>query len=303
MATGVRFIPEPGYRLKLRRAKLHLDAIDREARAFVEANLDPAVGFEPKPEDEWTIIRRGYVQPLSPLWGTYLGDFLHNTRSALDNLVCAMIRRNDPSHSLKRAFFPAYQSEKEWVSNVVERDRETEGFAPTDGVSREVLTAIKESQPYRTRRGQSSMARTPLILLQAASNTDKHQALHATVPRIAAPRQITPDLKIPRARFNMVPPGYFQIRSSRAATPGTPIETGAEMGRMKLRTLQLPPPDADVGVQTRVAMEIAFGVEGNSVEITHWDIWAMLNETWRTTLRVEAAAGIHGLPPIDAYGR
>ena len=56
-------LPEPGYRLKLRRAKEHLDAIEMEARTFTEHNLGATVSFDPQPEDEWTIIRRGTVDP------------------------------------------------------------------------------------------------------------------------------------------------------------------------------------------------------------------------------------------------
>jgi hypothetical protein len=257
--------------------------------------------MEPKPENEWTILRRGTVKPISPLFGTYLGDVIHNTRSALDNLVCAMIRRNDPDHSVEHAYFPAYDGKKQWINQIVERERSTDGPAPTDGVSDDVLAAIEASQPYHIKG--ISMARTPLIRLQAASNTDKHQTIHATTPRVAAHRQIPwLGVTIPPGQFEIVPSGYFTIRKYKTASLGTPIEIGAEIGRLKIRTLRQPPPDTEVGVKTRIPLEVAFTVEGKSGEVTHWDLWDMVNEAWRAVLRVEIAAGIHGLPAQDAYG-
>jgi hypothetical protein len=301
--VGVEYVPEPGYRLKLRRAKEHLDHVSSEAMRFLKLDVGPPIPVDPKPENEWTIVRRGEVKPLSPLWGTFLGDFIHNTRSALDNLVHAMIQLNEPSQGLEHVGFPAYMSEKEWVDKIVERDRECRGPAPTDGVSEPVLAAIKESQPYKTLKSGTRLERHPLLLLQAASNTDKHRMLHDATPRIAPRREITWGVRVPGGNFQMVPAGCFQIRKSRAATPGTPIKTGAEIGRMKVRTLRIPPPDAEVGVVVAVPMEIAFSVEGNAREIVHWDLWDMANEAWRVVLRVEGAAGIHGLPPQLAYGQ
>lgn len=286
----MEFVDEPGYRLKLRRANEHLDAINSKARAFVKNNLSGAQPFDPEPEDQWTILRHGYVEPLSPLWGTYLGDFIHNARSALDNLVCAMIRLNDPSHGVEHAYFPAYDGRKQWVSEIVNRNREIDRLAPTDGVSDAVLASIERSQPYHITG--VSMSRTPMMMLQAASNTDKHQTIHATTARIAGPREVIPGVKIPRGNLRIVPSGYFQIRKQRPAAPGTPIETGAEIGRMKVRTLRMPPPDVQVGVHTHIPMEIAFSVEAKTAEMTHWDIWAMISEAWRIVLRVEHAAGI-----------
>ncbi len=302
MSAPVVFVDEPGYRLKLRRAKQHLETIDRDVRAFIEFNLAGAVPFETKPEKEWTIFKRGDVKPISPLFGAFLGDFIHNARSALDNLVVAMIRRNDPGHSVEHAYFPAYDGSAKWRNEIVTRDRTAHGPAPTDGVSDAVLTAIEKSQPYRTKPMGVSIARTPLMLLQAASNTDKHQAIHATTPRIPVPgRIIGPNLSVPRGRLHITPPGYFKMLKSRVAAPGTPLETGAEIGRAKIRVVQLPPPNVEVGVNASIPMEIAFSVEGKSGEITHWDLWDMANEAWRVVLRVEEAAGIHGLPRQDAY--
>ncbi len=256
-----------------------------EVRAFIENNLDPAVPFDAEPEDEWTIFRRGTVVPPDPRWGAILGDFIHNTRSALDNLVCAMIVRNDSEASLEHAGFPAYEGWKQWESEIINRDRDADGLAPTDGVAPGVLAAIQDSQPYHI-KGTAARKRAPLLRLQTASNLDKHRALHAARVEVAS-KDIHP------GELQVMPPGFFQLRKAKIAAPGTPVETGAEMGRAKVRVIVEPPPDVEVGVYVRSAIAIRFSIENTSFEMLHPEIWAMISAAWRTVLRVEHGAGIN----------
>lgn len=274
---------EPGYRLKLRRAAQHLEAIDYEARAFAD-NLGPAVPWEAEPANEWTVFKRGEVARPDPMWGTLLGDFIHNTRSALDNLVCAMIERNDPDRSLKDAAFPAYEGRRQWDAEIVSRDRSNDGAAPTDGVSPEVLAAIEQSQPYHI-QSKAAKRRAPLLLLQTASNFDKHRTLHAVRVEIA-PRSVF------KGELRITPQGYFHLLKKRIALERTPVETGAEIGRAKVRVLQLPPSNVEVGVHALSAIDIRFAIEGEAFDIVHRDLWAMISAAWRAVLRAEYAAGI-----------
>ncbi len=221
------------------------------------------------------------------MFGTYLGDFIHNARSALDNLVCAMILRNDPDHPIEHAAFPAYDGKKKWISEIVGRNRNTDGPAPTDGVSADVLAAIERSQPYNIKGMR--VQRAPLFLLQAASNTDKHRTIYAA-GAVIAPRSTFP------GSIEAVPPGYFRLRQAKIAAPGSPYETGTEIGRAKVRISRRPPPDAEVGVYVRLPLDITFSVEGKREVLTQRDIWPMMNDVWRVVLRVEKAAGITGLP-------
>ena len=214
-------------------------------------------------------------------------DFVHNARSALDNLVCAMIVRDDVDHPVGHAAFPAYEGEKQWLHEIVNRDREQDGPAPTDGVSSEVLTAIERSQPYHI-QGRAKRRRASLLLLQAASNVDKHRTIYATSAKVA-PREVY------RGSLRFVPHGYFTALKTRIARPGTPIQTDSEIGRMRIRTIRTPPPNVEVGVHALVPMDLTFSIEGG-LELTQGDIWPMMNEIWKVVLRVEKAAGISGLP-------
>ena len=278
---------EPSYRLKLRRAKEHLDFIAGKGTEFVKNNFDGPAPWHHQPEDQWTILYRGEVTDPDPMWGTYFGDVVNNTRSALDHLVCAMILRNDTDHSIEHAQFPIYDGKQQWINDIEARDRSTQGPAMTDGLSDEVFAAIKGLQPYNLTG--AAKRRSPLLLLLIASNADKHRTVHATMARVA-PRDQS------RGRIRIDPPGYFQVRAWRIPPPGTPMKTGTELCRMKLRVLQLPGPDTQVGVHVLAPMEMAFYEEGKTLMTTHPDLWAMVNEAWRVVKTVEKAAGIVGMP-------
>lgn len=281
---GSEYVTEPSYRLKLRRAKEHLDSIEMEVGNFTKNNLDPALPFDPEPEDKWTIFRQGTIAPPDPRLGTILGDFIHNTRSALDNLVCAMILRGDPNASLEHAYFPAYEGWKQWDAEILSRDREANGPAPTDGVTPDVLAAIEQSQPYHI-KGTATRRRAPLLLLQTASNLDKHQTIHAASVEVAS-RAIHP------GELHVIPPGYFRLLKHKIAPPGTSVETGAEIGRAKVRVIKPPPPDVEMGVYARMAIAIRFNIEGRPFTMLHPEVWEMIGAAWRAVLRVEHAAGI-----------
>jgi hypothetical protein len=260
---------EPGYRLKLRKAHEHLNTIDREIRRFREEHLQGALAFDPQPVDGWEILRFGEVHALDPMVGVHLGDFAHDTRSALDNLVCSMIRLVDPNRDLKHAAFPVFEGEQKWISEITNRRRAGDSLAPTDGVSPEVLTAIEASQPYKI-RGKAARRDASLQILAVISNADKHRAI--PVVRV----QLAPD-SIAKRAASMEPQGIYAITSKIFSKPGTVIETGAEIVRVKLR--HIAPPDTSVNVypdtkvQLAYALEIVFAIDDGQHEFSHLAIW------------------------------
>jgi hypothetical protein len=285
-------VPEPGYRLKLRRAYEQLHTIDHEIRRFQKESLQGAVAFDPQPVDGWEILRLGEVPALDPMVGVYLGDFAHNARSALDNLVCSMIRLTDATSDLKHAAFPVFEGEQKWISEILNRRRAGDGAAPTDGVSSDVLAAIEASQPYKI-RGKAARRDASLQILAVISNADKHRAI--PVVRI----QLASD-SIAKRTVNIEPRGIYSITSKVFAKPGTVIETGAEIVRLKTR--HIAPPDTnvnvypDTGAQLGYALEIIFAIDDGQHEFSHLAIWKILGDVWKAVLRVERAAGINGLP-------
>jgi hypothetical protein len=161
--------PEPGYRLKLRRAKEHLDAIDMEVKSFTENNLDRALPFDPEPDDKWTIFRHGTIEPPDPRWGTILGDFIHNTcdiessgRALLEYLapqvpevlherICAHVRFDRCVPLVERWPVDAPQILERLGSRVAERDEGAQArYAPVYVLAEEVRQSIL-GRPQRFR--------------------------------------------------------------------------------------------------------------------------------------------------------
>lgn len=268
----------PSYELKLARAREHLDFIARQGREFIERNLDRTVPFEPQPSDQWTIIRWGNVEPLSPMWGTYIGDVFHNLRSALDNFICVLIRLNDPEHSVNKAKFPIYDVKKRWVEDIERRDP-ARGSAPTDGLSVPLLAEIERLQPYHLKGAAAQ--NSPLMKLLIASNADKHRVVHASAPCIGAKRDA----------IWIEPRDCFQILNSKVAPCGTPIKQGAEVGRLRLRVLRPSPPATKVRVYLKTSLDVAFGI-GGKPRMAYPDLVTMLNEVGRVMLALEEVAGI-----------
>jgi hypothetical protein len=286
--------PEPGYRLKLRRAEQHLDTINAEVERFNEDHLVGALASDLQDRDGWVILRYREVPALDPMIGVYLGDVAHQARSALDNLVCAMIRRADPGRDLEHAHFPIFQGERQWISDISQRHRD--GLPPTDGVTPEVLAAIEASQPYKI-RGRAARREASLQTLAVLSNADKHRA----IPVVRA--EAAPD-SFARRSVSIEPRGLYTIDSKRLATPGTVIETGTEVARMKLRRIAATDAgeDPDIEFRMRHALNIIVRVDDGRHEFSHMRVWQMLNDAWKAVLRVESAAGIRGLPlPLDDW--
>ena len=78
---------------KIARAKEHLDTLHREADAFFETTKR---NFVLKTEGRAAWIVYWVDDPFPPIrLGVLLGECVFNMRSALDNLVCGLIRTKD----------------------------------------------------------------------------------------------------------------------------------------------------------------------------------------------------------------
>jgi hypothetical protein len=271
---------QSSYELNVARAREHLDFIASEGRRFIERNIDRTVPFEPQPSNQWTIVRWGEVEPIDPMWGVYMGDVIHNLRSALNHFICAIILINDPNHSLKDAQFPINDAEEKWINDIERRRRVTDRRPMTDGVPGPILTAIKELQPYHLKG--AAKRNSPLVKLMIASNADKHRAIHTSTPRIGAKN----------ASIWIEPKDCFKVLKSKVAPHGTPIEQGAEVGRLRLRVLGPPPPNTTVKVHLDTSLEVVFSIDGKPHMTTYVDLVGMLNEVGRVILRLEKVAGI-----------
>lgn len=102
-----------------------------------------------------------------------LGEFAHNARSALDNLVTALVVREGGTPNGHHKF-PLSTHVNEWTGSVADL-WPAEG--PLAGVTREDLDLIHDVQPFHA----DAPACHPLALVGWVNNADKHQMLHAAI--------------------------------------------------------------------------------------------------------------------------
>jgi hypothetical protein len=175
-----------GVHLKLKRASQHLAMLDAEVSAWLAREPYTLYGeFEP-----WPKFNRGPnfglyhlkfrdVDSVPPEWSVVLGDFLHNTRTALDHLVWQLVIDNRETPTRNTQFPICLAPEK------FETDKKTR----LRGVSDQNAEIIANTQPYAREdlRGQSPTyiaIEHPLAILKKLSNKDKHQVLNPTVAMV-----------------------------------------------------------------------------------------------------------------------
>jgi hypothetical protein len=171
-----------GISAKLDRADEHLLAFDEAVPRF----------FETEPFDMRAVLdveRRRYSVRLHVLqqpplrWATIAGDFIQNTRAALDHLIWALVLLNGEKPN-RRNQFPILDHPP--ANNKQRRDWE-QALAGVSDVANE---RIQLAQPYQREDGPEHHV---LHGLREMSNTDKHRTLLVTATAI--PEHSTPTLE------------------------------------------------------------------------------------------------------------
>ncbi len=240
-------IPEPlkGAAVKLARAGEHLETINAALRSFIEVELNNSMmlsGMDPE-NPGWQIVSWATPVPeADPRIGAILGDFVHNVRSALDQLMWSLVAASGGKAG-NHTHWPIIETDGQWRNSITNRPA-TEGFPPTHGITDDALQLVKSFQPLT--RGRKGRSNAPLMQLLRLSNEDKHRTLHAS---LGVPVQI-PALTIE-------PPGYVAIVSAQTVQRPIPVKEGAPLFRVKLRQITWPPPE---GVEVRMKMPKGVGI-------------------------------------------
>ena len=136
-------MPEPpsldGIQMKLARAEEHLDFLEAQVAAHNKRKLY-SVADRPEQHNDWFIVRVSVAEEPDPRWGVIVGEFLHNTRTALDNLVWQLVLVNERTPSHKNQF-PIFTKPAGRLGRRQERLNEM-----LRGVSAEHRAAIEELQ-------------------------------------------------------------------------------------------------------------------------------------------------------------
>ena len=159
---------------RLRRALHHLECLESVVDAWLEEN-PCRTWSEPEADSTKKLL---WVEVLKPPptaeLSLIIGDFLHNLRSALDNLAfeLALAYKGEPmSKSIEGdSAFPVLRTCSD--HNLKELNRMLRGIDP------DAKTVIQGLQPYN--RGERRAINDPLWQLNELSREDKHRLPHVT---------------------------------------------------------------------------------------------------------------------------
>lgn len=158
--------PFDDMRWKLRRAKLHSNAVKAIADAFFHSQFY-TTPFKQEGKDR-VVLRFADVKPMPLDYGLTLGEMAYQARSCLDHLLMLLCRPKNEGEE-KKVQFPLVQSRRDFI------DR-TRNMMP--GALPGVRTVVERFQPYHRRKypKNSSLSR-----LHDICNWDKHRSIAITL--------------------------------------------------------------------------------------------------------------------------
>jgi hypothetical protein len=154
---------------KIERARQELDALDLEIEAFLSDDTY-RVSEEVDTDKGLKVYRvEPLVAPPSARWGVFVGEIVHNLRSALDHIVwqLALLKTKTESPH-KGTSFPIFTVDNSWSQGMID--------ASLKDVPDDAKQVIKTFQPYNAGDAAESHA---LWILHSLWNTDKHQTVQA----------------------------------------------------------------------------------------------------------------------------
>jgi len=166
-------------RLKMARADAHIEevkaALNIGPRA-VAGQRTHGIGIQ----DDWTLEYTTDIPVPGPECGIILGEAIHQLRSALDHLLCALAMRNHDRSICEelRLQFPIHKDAAGFLSNRLVSQGTLESALGT----RE-FRFVEDSQPYQ--RNQLSPTFDPLYILGQLDNIDKHRIVLVLDQRLA----------------------------------------------------------------------------------------------------------------------
>jgi hypothetical protein len=171
--------PLDGPRLKIRRARSHIESL-RAADAAFMANADyRVIVAELNPKTKKYALR-ALINVLPPLeLGVCIGEIAHDLRSALDGLVYQLgVLDGASEEALTRTQFPVFLKQRVLGCRGKCRGKLPHftcgGLKLIEPLSPEHQAAIKRFQPYRS---VNLGKRSPLYFLHELNNADKHRLL------------------------------------------------------------------------------------------------------------------------------
>ncbi len=164
-----------GARLKLTRAREHLEVLSDELAAF-RTGEPYTIAHEPNADSSEHIFRAKVLKEPPPLLGIIAGDALQNMRSALEHLVWGLAFKSKGSEPSRSTSFPIYRTEAAFF----EVSKKTGTYSTRSGMHKigeisdvRVRAAIQGLQPYKRRNPDEDW----LFILHELARVDRHQSL------------------------------------------------------------------------------------------------------------------------------
>lgn len=234
--------------VKIDRAATHLKALDSLVGAGVEVDAELRTEFDPQRQAHrarFIGVRRPNLDSVTAV----LGDFVHNTRSALDHWVSAALWSNGRKVKRHHAF-PICWGEQAFRRQVLERDP-ADGPSCVDGLTPEQIQIVRDHQPY-VGRNPSEARRAPLFLLDWAWNVDKHRRVHAGVMSMAGVAAIT-----------LADSPYFGLADVEPTVgAGALLKPNTDVAFVRVGVRRPHPPEAQPDVKADLPVAIAFHGQG-----------------------------------------
>ena len=164
-----------GARLKLIRAREHLDVLSNELAAFT-AGEPYRVIHEPNADLSEHIFYAKVLKEPPQFWSVIVGDALQNMRSALDHLVWGLWPAEFRAEFERSIYFPIYRDETAFFQTSA---KSPSGYSFRSGMHKihkigtKARTAIQELQPYKRRNPDEDW----LWILNELARVDRHQGL------------------------------------------------------------------------------------------------------------------------------
>jgi len=156
---------------KLARAVEHFESFNVEAQSFAQSvKHEIVLKWNPATGEKWLVLWDSDHFPSMRL-SAIVGDVLFNLRSALDNVVCGLVRRADSAATCETLQFPICTSEKAF-ENALARGQ-------LEDVPDDARRFIKGVQPMWSPENNRPLH--PLSLVHDLNNRDKHRAVHMTI--------------------------------------------------------------------------------------------------------------------------
>lgn len=248
-----------GPRLKIERAREHLDELEPEIRAYSQS--DPyRIADEPEVEGEWMVVRFAEVRAYpDPRWGVRVGEFFHDLRSSLDNLIWQLVRlnRKEPGNHNQ---FPIFTDPPRPAR--LKALRGVEGASRLDdmlfGVHRDQVATIKALQPYHGLDEHKAL-KVALAGVATFNNIDKHKIVHPALGFSEGDKAAEPVVE----HSGGLAPDTIEVDYK----VGSPIQEGAEIFRWRVVGGG---PDTEVTMHGGVPFDIAFGHRNATLGHLDW---------------------------------